>query len=145
MGKFGFNFITDEAREQLEKDGFRAVREKTSDSFMWCVYTDIVDMIDDDLRNRFMEPDSVEFADTKRRRHSQALRHWYNKDNSTYYYLIGEKVYKSYIKRETQEITPSGNITRNVWTIFDLEDNPGSIEDILRARRPSYDVRHTLF
>jgi hypothetical protein len=145
VGKFGFNYITDEAREQLEKDGFRAVREKTSDAFQWVIYTDQIDFIEDDLRNRWMEPDSVEYAETKQRRFSQAMRHWYCKDTKTYYYLIGEKVYKSYIKREVQEITPSGNVTRHVWTLFDLEEEPGSIEDILRARRPSYDVRHTLF
>jgi hypothetical protein len=102
-------------------------------------------MLEEDLRERWIEPDTAEYANTKERRSHQSLRHWFNKDTQTYYYLIGEIVYKSFIKKEVQEMTPSGNVTRHVWTLFDIEEEPGSIEDILRGRRASFDVRHSLF
>lgn len=138
MGKFNFNHVTEEARGKLEKSHIRVEREENG---TWSIFTNDVDFLQDELAERNI--DVAEYANVKERIRMQGLRHWYCEDTGRYYYLIEENVYQSWKKTiKDYRFNPP---TTFVETLFDYMPDPGSIEDILRARYPSFDGHHAFY
>lgn len=144
MAKLGFNYITDEAIEQLRKDRFVI----SKNSGVWQIYTDAVDFKEEELLSKDQDvtgiyvPDYIKYITEQRR--EQPFRYWLCDDykgQKAYFYLLSDSVYVCTMKKEIVGYSTIDDLpTFEVKTLFDLVEDPGSIEDILRAKKPAFQM-----
>lgn len=133
--KYGFNAITDEAREKMEELSIRHKRQAPP-AHGWDVYTEDVDLQQEELRERFpnLEALGALSPDINRAVTAQRSRHWKNKTTGHYYYLWKEWVFKGE-RRVTLDhsTTPATQFDRLI-----LDSIPGYDQDRWRDLLLSY-------
>lgn len=126
--KFGFNYFTDEARDALEKIGVQWKREENTIS----IYTDYIDLVEEDLRDRWIER-TEQRIDLHKAYREQTVRVWKNPDTGTYYYLFNnETLFYSYKKYQTDHSTTPP--TQFEISVLDYPEDQEKFRDILLSR-----------
>ena len=90
--KFGFNDISDEAKDKLVQSGARFYKQDTQ----WIVETEAYDQHENEFQ-RLKDEYSLEIPtprELKEEYKRQGTRIWKHPDTGTYYYLIGGSVFR---------------------------------------------------
>lgn len=128
--KFGFNYMTDEAREKLQELGVTFRKEGS----LWCVYTDYVDLLEQDLRDRWIE--QVDNADIPRMVKEQTVRLWKHPDTGEYYFMLNNE--HIFVKSSRYKTDRSTNPpTQYEFSLFDYPEDQESFRDLLLNRPPA--------
>lgn len=124
--KFGFNSISEPAREELQNLGV-PVRKENS---LWCIFTADYDNKVDENREKGL---SIDSSDLRKEYVSQKTTVWKNPDTKVYFYLIGDIVFYQRVNHITDFTTyPATTFETTTLDVVDKSDQASKREFLLR-------------
>lgn len=141
MAKFGFNFMTDEARDKLEELGISWKREGPTSI---AVFTEAFDLDEDFFSELgFVLPEGMKIELGKKKK-SQHLKVWKHKENGMYFYLIKDYVFYQWQRVKAEWV--DGREQVDSKSVFDVvpDDEQGGWKDFLNNQPALFSGRTPL-